>query len=74
MALNDTKDDKHGGLIERSGPIEPRTFQRVAVGGTFDHIHAGHKILLTMTALLAEDSMVVGVTGNITSWGALIIY
>jgi pantetheine-phosphate adenylyltransferase len=43
----------------------PHIFQRVAVGGTFDHIHAGHKILLTMTALLATCSMVVGVTDDI---------
>ncbi|KAG1581528.1 hypothetical protein G6F48_009747 [Rhizopus delemar] len=41
---------------------EPRRFERVAVGGTFDHLHAGHKILLTMTALVSEKSMVVGVT------------
>ncbi|KAI7904669.1 uncharacterized protein BX663DRAFT_503134 [Cokeromyces recurvatus] len=47
-----------------NGPIEPSVFQRIAVGGTFDHIHAGHKILLTMTAILAKQSMVVGVTDD----------
>lgn len=45
----------------------------VAVGGTFDHLHAGHKLLLTMTALLlnlAEKpassgrSLIVGITGD----------
>lgn len=51
-------------LVENTGPIEPLVFQRVAVGGTFDHLHAGHKILLTMTALLAKQSMVVGVTDD----------
>ncbi|KAI7878156.1 Nucleotidylyl transferase [Lichtheimia hyalospora FSU 10163] len=40
-------------------------FDRVAVGGTFDHLHAGHKILLTMTALLANKSVVVGVTDDV---------
>jgi cytidyltransferase-like protein len=51
-------------LTENTGPIEPLVFERVAVGGTFDHLHAGHKILLTMTALLARQSMVVGVTDD----------
>ncbi|KAG1177583.1 hypothetical protein G6F70_003923 [Rhizopus microsporus] len=54
----------HSMEIKRKGPIEPRIFQRVAVGGTFDHLHAGHKILLTMTALLSDKSMVVGVTDD----------
>ncbi|KAG0763016.1 hypothetical protein G6F29_006735 [Rhizopus arrhizus] len=49
---------------QKKAPGEPRRFERVAVGGTFDHLHAGHKILLTMTALLSEKSMVVGVTDD----------
>ncbi|KAG8533092.1 uncharacterized protein KY384_001875 [Bacidia gigantensis] len=46
----------------------------VAVGGTFDHLHAGHKLLLTMTALALfpvlnqEDThdfrLTVGITGD----------
>ena len=39
-------------------------FDKTIVGGTFDHIHAGHKILLTMTALLASKTIYVGVTGK----------
>lgn len=47
--------------------------QVVAVGGTFDHLHAGHKLLLTATALLLQpDSvsskqnrrLIVGITGD----------
>lgn len=34
-----------------------------AVGGTFDHIHDGHKILLLMAALVARKRVIVGVTG-----------
>jgi phosphopantetheine adenylyltransferase len=45
----------------------------VAVGGTFDHLHAGHKLLLTATALLLqpltssmdlERRLVIGITGD----------
>ncbi|KAI7860479.1 hypothetical protein BDC45DRAFT_530074 [Circinella umbellata] len=42
-----------------------RVFDKTIVGGTFDHIHAGHKILLTMTALLASKTIYVGVTDDV---------
>lgn len=38
-------------------------FPVVAVGGTFDHLHAGHKILLSMTAWICKEKIIVGVTG-----------
>ena len=52
---------------------EGNTFHRhhsVAVGGTFDHLHAGHKLLLTMTALVLDPEpstgwcIAVGITGD----------
>ena len=42
----------------------------VAVGGTFDHLHAGHKLLLTMTALVLDPQsdlggcLTIGITGD----------
>ncbi|CAL9729500.1 phosphopantetheine adenylyltransferase [Monosporozyma unispora] len=33
-----------------------------ALGGTFDHIHDGHKILLTMSAFLTSKRLIVGLT------------
>ena len=38
-------------------------FPVVALGGTFDHLHAGHKILLSMGAWLAREKLIVGITG-----------
>lgn len=34
-----------------------------AVGGTFDHLHDGHKILLLMAAFVTKKHLIVGVTG-----------
>ncbi|KAF9791216.1 hypothetical protein BJ322DRAFT_1104878 [Thelephora terrestris] len=34
----------------------------VALGGTFDHLHAGHKILLSMAVWLSRRKVIVGVT------------
>ncbi|KDQ18001.1 hypothetical protein BOTBODRAFT_154999 [Botryobasidium botryosum FD-172 SS1] len=36
----------------------------VALGGTFDHIHAGHKILISIGAFLATEKLIVGVTSD----------
>lgn len=35
----------------------------VAVGGTFDHLHVGHKILLTVAGYIAREYLIVGITG-----------
>jgi len=36
---------------------------RGQIGGTFDHLHEGHKILIGMAALLASDRLVIGLAG-----------
>ncbi|KAL1743449.1 hypothetical protein HDZ31DRAFT_83384 [Schizophyllum fasciatum] len=36
----------------------------VALGGTFDHLHAGHKILLTMGIWIAREKLIVGLTDD----------
>lgn len=37
-------------------------YQVTALGGTFDHIHDGHKILLTVAAFITSSRLIVGVT------------
>lgn len=50
-----------------------QTHSAVAVGGTFDHLHAGHKLLLTATALILQPRvrindpfrrLIIGITGD----------
>lgn len=44
-------------------PKPPLQFESVAVGGTFDRLHAGHRLLLAATALVATRTIYVGITG-----------
>ncbi|XP_033639495.1 bifunctional coenzyme A synthase-like [Asterias rubens] len=41
---------------------EVKTHGHVVLGGTFDGIHVGHKILLSESAIRAEDKITIGVT------------
>lgn len=50
--------------LDLAGPdFKPKEFSTSAVGGTFDHLHDGHKILLQMTMFVASRRVIVGVTG-----------
>ena len=42
--------------------VDQDKYKVTAVGGTFDHIHDGHKILLTMAAFLTSERLIVGLT------------
>ncbi|PWN52592.1 WD40 repeat-like protein [Violaceomyces palustris] len=39
-------------------------YRNVALGGTFDHLHVGHKILIGTAALVATERIIVGVTDD----------
>ena len=39
------------------------SYDSVALGGTFDHLHSGHKILLTSAALICKNRLICGVYG-----------
>lgn len=62
---------KHITPVQASG--SHASHRVVAVGGTFDHLHAGHKLLLTATALLLQPDttstpvnrrLIIGITGD----------
>lgn len=42
----------------------PPLYPVAALGGTFDHLHAGHKILLSIGAWIASEKLIIGVTGK----------
>ena len=46
-------------LLKQSNLVQ---YEAVAVGGTFDHLHNGHKILLSMASLITSKILRVGVT------------
>lgn len=62
------------GLSLSTGPPKQHageTHHDVAVGGTFDHLHIGHKLLLSMTLFAADPlesggppSITIGITGD----------
>ncbi|KAJ2706779.1 hypothetical protein H4R19_004977 [Coemansia spiralis] len=55
----------HAGAASSTRTAIPwASFAHVAVGGTFDHLHIGHKILLTATALAATKRVVCGISAD----------
>ncbi|CAG8468026.1 16392_t:CDS:2 [Acaulospora colombiana] len=54
----------HHDPIDKLDDDKPQVHPNVAVGGTFDHLHVGHKILLTMSAWITNKRLICGVTGD----------
>jgi hypothetical protein len=52
--------------IQRSQypPIEIGKYRKAVVGGSFDHAHIGHNLLLTTASLVTSDLIYVGLTSN----------
>ncbi|CAD6191009.1 unnamed protein product [Caenorhabditis auriculariae] len=49
------------GEVGKISPPEPK-YKKVVLGGTFDRLHNGHKVLLSKAAMLASESITCGVT------------
>jgi len=60
--VNVAHQDQQQGLEEP--PSQPLCFQRIALGGTFDRLHCGHRLLLATAALIAQDTAYVGITAE----------
>ena len=68
-----TEADKQGAATETELIEDQEGYSSVCLGGTFDHLHPGHKLLLQATALLLKvperDSgghcqLIIGISGN----------
>jgi phosphopantetheine adenylyltransferase/dephospho-CoA kinase len=44
---------------------EDRMYDHVVIGGTFDNLHSGHKMLISAAILRAKKSLTIGVTDSI---------
>lgn len=51
-------------ISKNSSERSTKKFRVAALGGTFDHIHDGHKILISVAAFLAQRKLIIGITGQ----------
>ncbi|KAL1499454.1 hypothetical protein AB1Y20_011658 [Prymnesium parvum] len=50
---------------DAGNPVGDLLYSSAAVGGTFDRMHAGHRLLLAVAALVCTKTVYVGVTGDL---------
>lgn len=61
--LNDDNGEEEVQKQQLTSNDESR-YNTVAVGGTFDRLHAGHRLLLTVAAWVTSSTLLVGITDN----------
>jgi hypothetical protein len=62
--VGDSSGDDESSKQEQILQEEIKTYDVVAVGGTFDRMHNAHKILITEAVLRAKKEIIVGVTSD----------
>ncbi|CAE6370840.1 unnamed protein product [Rhizoctonia solani] len=63
-AVSDPQDSDIRPLKLVAKEYEPKVYQVSALGGTFDYLHPGHKILLSMAAWITTSKLIAGVTDD----------
>lgn len=61
IKLHET-DVSQAGVFNNESASDFKNFKTVCLGGTFDRLHSGHKVLLSEAALRATEQLIVGVT------------
>jgi cytidyltransferase-like protein len=67
MVLSADIDFKNLNLFEnpRETPITKMfKYKQTCMGGTFDHMHLGHKLLITQACLVTNEMLHIGITGD----------
>lgn len=62
IKLHETDISQSGVFDKNESASDFNTFKTVCLGGTFDRLHNGHKVLLGEAALRSTEKLIVGVT------------
>lgn len=54
----------HDDAVDNVERLNVEKYKVTCVGGTFDHLHPGHKILLSVTALMAQKTVIIGLSSD----------
>ena len=67
ISTDDTIDnDPQDGSIEDNNekPLSKAWFKMTCMGGTFDHLHLGHKLLLSNACFYTSETIIIGITSE----------